>query len=179
MSEVIESWYLEHHNSTANKHKFYRVNICRASNDAYDVYKEYGRIGTKGQSRLHASYATINAARSAAHTLVDAKTQSSRDRYELLQHTSPKSAPSKPTPKSTPKKAVARHLVAVRVTLSHVELASVDAGDFQRAITVVRPAFKVGLFDVVSVSDEPDSEIIEVLGKYHDQPDLVADGAAA
>lgn len=103
---LIKEWYLEHHNPSENKRKFYEVSICQEDMDSFTVYRRHGRIGSLTKPKAINTLSTYEAAEILAHETVSSKRFNNRDSYELISSKDglPVATPAnRPTPKAMPK----------------------------------------------------------------------------
>lgn len=78
--------YLEHHDNSANKHKWYRVTIestITQSNEVHEVFYAHGRISANCVPKLKETFNSISQANALADKLVRAKVNG-RDRYNIV-----------------------------------------------------------------------------------------------
>lgn len=87
--QVVYQWYLEHTNSSENKHKFYEVSIVQRGIDSFAVTRRYGRIGTNSKQRDVDTFSVFESALAKGQELVSSKRFSNRDAYSLMRETSP------------------------------------------------------------------------------------------
>lgn len=81
---IIKKWYLEHHDTAENKHKFYEVQVVERGVKDFYVTRRFGRIGTNTKPKEVESFTYSESAMVKAEELVSAKRFSNRDRYTLV-----------------------------------------------------------------------------------------------
>ncbi|HFG1572316.1 TPA: WGR domain-containing protein [Vibrio cholerae] len=101
--QVVYQWYLEHSNSSENKHKFYEVSIVQRGVNSFAVTRRYGRIGTNTKPRDVDTFSVFESALTKGQELVSSKRFSNRDAYSLLRESSPNEVVrGKPAPQMVP-----------------------------------------------------------------------------
>lgn len=101
---IIKKWYLEHHDTAENKHKFYEVQVIERGVKDFYVTRRFGRIGSNTKPKEVDSFVLVESAMVKAEEIVSAKRFNNRDRYSLVSEKDV-NAPSSQAAKSKPQQA--------------------------------------------------------------------------
>ncbi|MCZ4310180.1 WGR domain-containing protein [Vibrio pomeroyi] len=103
---IIKKWYLEHHDTAGNKHKFYEVQVIERGVKDFYVTRRFGRIGANTKPKEVASFTWVESAFVNAEEIVSEKRFKNRDRYTLVSQqdvNEPSSEAAKPKPQQAAK----------------------------------------------------------------------------
>lgn len=103
---IIKKWYLEHHDTAENKHKFYEVQVIERGVKDFYVTRRFGRIGSNTKPKEVDSFVAVESAMVKAEEVVSGKRFNNRDRYTLVSEqdvNAPTSQTAKPKPQQVAK----------------------------------------------------------------------------